>query len=73
MVDEVANRLLELGKENEQLEGKTASPSPVCATEYAVARESPDRTLRTIARIAESLHLSIRELAGDMSRLPTFH
>ena len=73
MVDEVAYRLLELDKENEQLERNMDPPSPVRATEYAVARESPDRTLRTIAGIAESLHMSIRELAGDTIRLPTFH
>ena len=69
MVDEVADRLLELDKENEQLEGKMAPRAP-CAPRNML---SPDRTLRTIARIAESLHLSIRELAGDMIRLPTFH
>ena len=73
MVHEVADRLLELDEENEQLEREMASPSPVRATEYAVANESPDRTLRTIARIAEGLNLSIRELVDDKVTLPTFH
>jgi len=73
MADEVADRLLELDKENEQLEDEMASPNPVRLTEYAAAGDSPDCTLRTIARIAESLHLSIGELAGDKVNLPTFH
>jgi hypothetical protein len=73
MGDEVANRLLELDKENERLEQELVSPSPVRRTEYAAASDSPDGTLRTIARIAERLHLSIGELAADKVPLPTFH
>jgi hypothetical protein len=42
-------------------------------TEYAAAGDSPDGTLRTIARIAESLHLSIGDPTGDKVTLPTFH
>jgi hypothetical protein len=37
MVDEMADRLLELEKENKQLEQVMASPSPVRLTEHAAA------------------------------------
>ena len=73
MVDEVAYRLFELDEENEGLEQEMICPSPVRLTEYAVTAENPDDTLRTIARIAERLHLSIGELAGDKVTFPTFH
>jgi hypothetical protein len=73
MVDEVTDRLLGLEKENEQLEDEMASPNALRLTEYIAACDSPDGTIRTIARIAESLHLSIGNLAGDKVTLPTFH
>jgi hypothetical protein len=73
MIDEVMDRLLELEKENEQLEDEMASPNPVRLTEYIAAGDSPGGTLRTIARIAESLSPSIGELAGDKITLPTFY
>jgi hypothetical protein len=73
MVDEVAYRLFEIDEENEGLEQEMASPNAPRLTEYIAAGDSPDGTIRTIARIAESLHLSIVELAGDEISLPTFH
>ena len=69
MIDEVMDRLLELEKEAEQLEDEMASPNPV----RLAAGDSPGGTLRTIARIAESLYPSIGELAGGKITLPTFY
>ena len=73
MVDDVADHLIELDSEDEGLERDLASPSPARVTEYAVARLTPDRTLRTIARICEGLHLSVRELTDGKVAFPTFH
>jgi hypothetical protein len=71
MISEVRDVMLDIEEENDRLERELASPSPARLTEYAIARESGDLTLRRIGRIAERLHLGVAELAGDSVGLPT--
>lgn len=71
MVDEVKHLLIDLDEENERLEQELTSPSSRRLTEYAVARHSPDPTLRRVGHIAESLDLGISELAGPLNLLPS--
>lgn len=73
MIDEVRHRLMEIEEENERLERELRSPSLVRLTEYAMAREGSDPTLRSIGRIAERLRLSITEISGDGVMLPPIH
>ncbi|WP_035696875.1 hypothetical protein, partial [Bradyrhizobium liaoningense] len=56
--------------ENDRLESGLASPRLTCMTEYAIARQSRDPTLRRIGRLAKHLHISIRELTADSVALP---
>ena len=65
MIGDVRHLLLDIEEENDRLESDLASPSLARMTEYAIARESGDPTLRRIGRIAERLHISIRELSAD--------
>jgi hypothetical protein len=57
MIGRVHNLLMDVEEENDRLERELASPSPARLTEYAIARESGDLTLRRIGRIIERLHL----------------
>lgn len=65
MNGDVQRLLLDIEEENDRLENELASPSLACMTEYAIARESGDPTLRRISPSAERLHISIRELTAD--------
>ena len=70
---DVRHLLLDIEEENDRLESDLASPSLARMTEYAIARERGDPTLRRIGRIAERLHISIRELTADSRALPPIH
>lgn len=69
MTGEARDSLMNIEEENERLESELASPSLGRMTEYAIARASGDPTLRRIGWIAERLHLSVAELAGDHAAL----
>lgn len=73
MIDDVRYLLMDIEEANERLESDIASPSLARMTEYAIARESGDPTLRRIGWISERLHLSVAELAGDNATLPPIH
>jgi hypothetical protein len=60
MNGDVQRLLLDIEEENDRLENELASPSLARMTEYAIARESGDPTLRRIGPIAERLHISTR-------------
>lgn len=70
MIGDVRDLLLDIEDENAGLESELASPSVTRLTEYAIARESDDPTLRSLGRIAEHLHLGIIDMTGDESILP---
>lgn len=73
MTGEARDLLMNIEEENEWLENELASPSLGRMTEYAIARESGDPTLRRIGWIAERLHLSVAEPAGDHAALRRFN
>lgn len=65
--------LMEIEDENKRLENELASPSLARSTDWSIARASGDTTLRRIGWIAERLHLSVFEIAGDHAKLPPIH
>lgn len=73
MIAEVRDLLLDIEEENGRLEHELASPSLARMTEYALAREGGDPTLRRVGWIAERLHLGVSELAGNHAARPPVH
>ena len=73
VIGDVRHLLLDIEEENDRLESDLTSPNLARMTEYAIARESGDPTLRRIGPIAKRLRISIRELTADSVALPPIY
>ncbi|MDX3807425.1 MAG: hypothetical protein QHC89_13615 [Bosea sp. (in: a-proteobacteria)] len=70
MIADVRHLLLEIEAENEGLERELRSPSIARLTEYVIAHQSEDATLRSLGMVAERLHLGVGEMTGNEGILP---